>query len=248
MKKVLFPLFVAAVALCMCLFAGCGPAADNIEIADSLNLVCGETAALEYTVTPEDAKVNVSVSDEKVLTYSDGKVTALTAGKAVIKVADGRNSEVYAECEVTVAPPQGYTAYATEDYKLVYPSGWEKSTNGVITMFSDKTSENNINISSEKKNNFYWIMTDATYRKALESNFSIMGITVEFKSVKVNVYDYLGSSRVHTSVTYSLAGVEICQEQTIINSGDKTYLLTTTSNISDAKMFETLSEQFVSLK
>lgn len=82
-----------------------GPVAESVSLDQvSLSLVKGETAQLKATLTPADAIEPVvwSSSDEAVATVSDGKVTAVDAGKATITVRAGDKS---ASCEVTVSIP-----------------------------------------------------------------------------------------------------------------------------------------------
>ena len=73
---------------------------------DTLILAPDSTAQLTATLTPEDAFVSVlewSSSDDAVATVdADGKVTAVSQGKATITARSTDGSDVSASCEVTV--------------------------------------------------------------------------------------------------------------------------------------------------
>ena len=74
-------------------------------VPESLNLLVGEEAELSYTVEPENAdieSVTWSSSDAAVATVSEGKVTAVAAGQAVIAL---KVNDVEARCSVTVEEP-----------------------------------------------------------------------------------------------------------------------------------------------
>ena len=74
---------------------------------DKLDLTVDETADLTVTVTPADATDDTTAvwtsSDESVVKVENGKVTALKAGKATVKVEVGVFSD---ECEITVSAKQ----------------------------------------------------------------------------------------------------------------------------------------------
>ncbi|MBR4788921.1 MAG: Ig-like domain-containing protein [Bacteroidales bacterium] len=82
-----------------------GPLPEAITLDQaSLSLVKGESAQLTATVTPADATAPVvwASSDENIAVVSEGKVTAVNAGKAVITASVDDKS---ASCEVTVVIP-----------------------------------------------------------------------------------------------------------------------------------------------
>ena len=74
---------------------------------DKLDLTVDETADLTVTVTPADTTDDTTAvwtsSDESVVKVENGKVTALKAGKATVKVEVGAFSD---ECEITVSAKQ----------------------------------------------------------------------------------------------------------------------------------------------
>lgn len=82
----------------------------------------GDAVHLIVTLNPEDAD-NVqllwSSSDETVATVdAEGNVTAFSVGEAIIRVADADNTEIFAECKVTVekalVPLESITLSETE--------------------------------------------------------------------------------------------------------------------------------------
>lgn len=74
---------------------------------DKLDLTVDETADLTVTVTPADTTDDTTAvwtsSDESVVKVENGKVTALKAGKATVKVEVGAFSD---QCEITVSAKQ----------------------------------------------------------------------------------------------------------------------------------------------
>ncbi len=82
-------------------------AVDEIRITlsqDTLILDVNEIATLTATVTPEEtAEVIWSSSDESIVTVTDGVITAIAPGNAVVTAAVG---EVNAQCMVTVEEPE----------------------------------------------------------------------------------------------------------------------------------------------
>ena len=88
----------------------------------NINLTEGETATITATITPENAtdkSVKWTSSEESVATVSsDGKVTAVGCGTAVITVSSTDGSGVKSECNVTVTakfiPVTSITLSATE--------------------------------------------------------------------------------------------------------------------------------------
>jgi len=92
---------------------------------ESLQMTEGETYFLTATVTPTDASngsVVWSSSDENVATVdSDGKVTAVSVGSAIITVSATDGSGVKAECLITVNPIliSGITLSLSTDYLAI---------------------------------------------------------------------------------------------------------------------------------
>lgn len=86
--------------------------------ADNLRIPVEGEARLSYTVSPANAdvaSVSWTTSDASVVTVSDGKVSAVGAGSAVVTV---KVNEVEARCAVTVFIPAGYITLNHETYTL----------------------------------------------------------------------------------------------------------------------------------
>lgn len=78
------------------------PALQNISLDKTeLSLVAGETAVITAEAVPAEAEAvfEWSTSDGDIATVSDGTVTAIAPGEAVITVNSG---DISASCEVTV--------------------------------------------------------------------------------------------------------------------------------------------------
>lgn len=92
-----------------------GPLAESVTLdRTTLDMARGETVQLTATVTPAGVAepVTWTSSNEEVVVVSDGKVTAVNAGKAVVTAQIGDKS---ASCEVTVTiPSEGITLSKTE--------------------------------------------------------------------------------------------------------------------------------------
>jgi len=81
------------------------PADEIVFDKDTLNLNIGESFTLTVTITPGTTTdvIEFESSDEKVVTISGGKVTAVGSGTAVVTVKAGDVSDT---CVVTVSIPQ----------------------------------------------------------------------------------------------------------------------------------------------
>lgn len=232
--------FVRWVSLALCcsfliLFAGCTPEAKEIKFEEtSVSLSWQEARELSYTVTPANAKVEVSVvvSDETVVKYEDGTLTALTAGTATVQLVSPKDGSVYTECAVTVAPSEGYTAYATSDYKMLYPSSWGKTSSGDMVMWIDLATDSNISIVQEPRNESYWALSIESYKQQIEEAYKMilaaLGESVTFHTATLEPVEYLGQSRLEITLDYTMIGLRIYQHQIILHAGDSTYTLTMT--------------------
>lgn len=91
--------------------------------SSTLYLPIGESRKLNYTVTPSNAKTTVSWASDNTAVATvddDGNVTAIKAGKAVIKVQT--DNGCWATCEVTVPERYYYlVVWLQEDGFVVYP-------------------------------------------------------------------------------------------------------------------------------
>ena len=98
---------------------------------DKLDLTVDETADLTVTVTPADTTDDTTAvwtsSDESVVKVENGKVIALKAGKATVKVEVGAFSD---ECEITVSAKQ---------QSNIQPNHEKDNTNTLINSEKDGT-------------------------------------------------------------------------------------------------------------
>lgn len=92
-----------------------GPLAESVTLdRTTLDMARGETVQLTATVTPAGVAEPVTwiSSNEEVVVVSDGKVTAVNIGKAIVTAQIGNKN---ASCEVTVTvPTEGITISKTE--------------------------------------------------------------------------------------------------------------------------------------
>lgn len=92
-----------------------GPLAESVTLdKTTLDMARGETVQLTATVTPAGVAepVTWTSSNEEVVVVSDGKVTAVNIGKAIVTAQIGNKN---ASCEVTVTvPTEGITISKTE--------------------------------------------------------------------------------------------------------------------------------------
>jgi len=215
------------------------------------------TQELICTVQPADAPVKTEISDKTVVKYEQNTLTALTAGTATVKVYSTVDETVYAECTVTVAAPEGYTAYAAAnvDCKFVYPSSWEvQPAYGLLAAYIDMSTSSNVNLTSEYKNNTYFTASADTFKNALIESYESVNLTATISKCTVEKSDYLGYTRVHVVCDYSVSGNlangSFHQEQMILNSGTKTYVLTVTHKAQsiNQSQTDTILSEFVGLK
>lgn len=252
--------------VCVCLVTavvcfGCKPsepAVEKIELSQpAITLESGETCELTYTTTPEGASVmgfpirpdpaKYEWEDVFDCTVHDGiaEITALSTGTATLRIRASADESVYAECSVTVNPPEGYTPYRGDDFKFVYPSTWERTeAAGTLAAFKNENGTN-INITGEKKNAAYFLATADDFKKLLKQSWAAQGVTITELTCNIGKYD--SDQAVSVSYVYTIPSVGTCkQTQLIRHSSDKTYVLTVTS-ISEqvnAELNETIRNEF----
>ncbi|MCI8435739.1 MAG: hypothetical protein HFK10_07285 [Clostridia bacterium] len=252
--------------VCLCLVTavvcfGCKPSEPDVEKIElsqpAITLESGETCELTYTTTPEGADVMGSpirpnpakYEWEDVFSFrvNDGKVkiTALSTGTATLRIRAAADESVYAECTVTVKPPEGYTPYRGDDFKFVYPSTWEATeATGTLAAFKNENGTN-INIAAEKKNPSYFSATADDFKKVLKQSWAAQGVTITGLTCNAGKYD--SDQAVSVSYVYTIPGVGTCkQTQLIRHSSDKTYVLTVTyiSEQLDEELSETIRKEF----
>ena len=248
-------LTVLAVAACFSLSA-CGVKAESITLSEeAVVLDSNATHELVCTLQPENATVKVEISDKSVVKYEDNTLTAMTAGTATVKVVSTVDESVYAECAVTVNLPEGYEQYTGDDCKFAYPSSWSKFTaSGAIVAYRNNSSGSaNVNLVSEKKNNTYFRASAETFKTAIKNSLS-SAYSVNFTNCTVEKTTHAGYDRVRVVYDYTLSMGAISsvmhQEQMILHSGDKTFILTVTYTSSnyDENQVNTIFSEFAGLK
>lgn len=252
--------------VCLCLVTavvcfGCKPSEPDVEKIElsqpAITLESGETCELTYTTTPEGADVMGSpirpdpakYEWEDVFSFrvNDGKVkiTALSTGTATLRIRAAADESVYAECTVTVKPPEGYTPYRGDDFKFVYPSTWEATeATGTLAAFKNENGTN-INVTSEPKNNAYFLATAADFEKIIRQSLALMNITITGLECRVGKYD--SDQAVSVSSEYTVPGVgKYLLTQLIRHSSDKTYVVTLTymAGETDSELSETIRKEF----
>ncbi len=252
MKKFIIAFVLTIFAALSCFaFTACGVKAESIEFNEtSVTLESNASQGFKCTVQPENARVKISISDSTVVSYEKGVLTALTAGTAVVKVYSPDDEGIYAECNVTVNTPKNYVSYKNSDCKFVVPSSWSRFTvQGAEVAFRNAANSSNINLVSESKNNSYFTASARKFKNTITEAYEQSGYSVQFTDCKVDKSKYLGYDRVHIVYNYSLSGKDIHQEQMILTSGEKTYILTLTYDHTPvASQVETIFSEFVGLK
>ncbi len=81
------------------------PVSSIVLSDEKLTLICGKSAVLTAAVEPSELSEEVvwSTTDDGTVSVENGKITALSCGKATIVCAD-KTGKVKAECTVTVKP------------------------------------------------------------------------------------------------------------------------------------------------
>lgn len=251
MKKFILSLTMIILTFVACAaFSACGDgdgeagvAAESITFSETtIKFDSGATKELTYTVQPEDATVKIEISDSTVVKYENGTLTALTAGTATVKAYSSVDKSVYSECNVTVNMPSGYVLYTDANCKFAYPSSWTKNTVAGTTV-AYASGAANVNLTTENKSNAYFSASASMFQSTIETTYKLLNYTVKFNSCTVDKNNYAGYTRVHVVYDYTLNGTRIYQEQMILNSGNKTCVLTVTG--ATATQTETIFSQFV---
>lgn len=265
MKKFLTIVLSALILTTLCgLFTACTEAVELESFAiiapASTQVNAGEQFTLEYTTVPAEAaeriKVNWEISDSKKLSYKNGEFTALTCGSVTV-TAHVKGSDVTDTITLSVEPPAGYTYYTQGDYALVYPSNWQYEMMGAIPTWTDLISGNSINATSEDLNKSYFSAPAGSFQAAIETTYSLMGITVNFiEPVTLKRSTYLGVQRVQVNYHYSMSasGVTVTcyQKQLIFNDAEANLSCILTFTVmeedyseSASLIWETVSNQFM---
>ncbi|MDE7168058.1 MAG: Ig-like domain-containing protein [Clostridia bacterium] len=256
LNKLIAVLALTVLAVIACLsFSACGVKAESITLsAEEVVLESKATQELVCTLQPENATVKVEISDKSVVKYEDNTLTAMSAGTATVKVVSTVDASVYAECAVTVKLPEGYAQYTSADCKFAYPASWTKtSATGVIVAYRNSVNTANINLVSEKKNNTYFRASADTFKNAIKNSLS-SAYSINFTNCTVEKTTHAGYERVRVIYDYTLSMGAISntmhQEQMILHSGDKTFILTVTYNASayDETEVNTVFSEFAGLK
>lgn len=211
---------------------------ESIELdVNEITLENGEEYTLNYTVIPSNGKICFSF-DDTLLEYtvvSDGAVKIKTRGSGTgnFRISSAKDSNIYEDCKVTVALPQGYSQYKNTNYgvKFVYPSTW-KSENmpSSKAYYSSSNGLSNMNLIVEDKTNVYFTATADYYRRLIIDMYKTLGYTVVFSKCEIKKYD--NDTAVQVTMDYtlnmSLVSLSVHQEQFIKNSSSKTCGLTLT--------------------
>ena len=256
LNKLIAVLALTVLAVIACFsFSACGVKAESITLSEEeVVLESKATKELVCTLQPENATVKVEISDKSVVKYEDNTLTAMTAGTATVKVVSTVDESVYAECAVTVKLPEGYTQYTSADCKFAYPSTWSKtSATGTIVAYQNAGGSPNVNLVSEKKNNAYFKASAETFKAAIKNGLS-SAYSINFTNCTVEKTTYAGYERVRVVYDYTLSSFAgsstLHQEQMILHSGDKTFILTATypANNYDENQLNTIFSEFAGLK
>lgn len=117
------------------------PLAATAVSASNVTLEVGDEAQLTYTVTPElaDDTFTVTVTDNTIVSYENGKLTALKAGDTTITITSNVTDTVTTTCTVSVVTPTaptGMPAFAA-DKELAYVLGCDPSAAQNLENLSD---------------------------------------------------------------------------------------------------------------
>lgn len=264
MKK-FFAILVTAILCITCMaLAAC----DKVIPIESISIVqpasteirAGESFELAYTTAPEEAakeiKVNWKIDDTSVLSYKNGKFTALTCGTVKVK-ATVKGNTATDEIELKVTAPEGFSEYSNTGYKLVRPSNWSQSKVGQIYTWTASNGTTNMNVGTEELNKTYFVASAGSYQSMIETSYGLMGYTVKFdKATTVKKSTYLGVKRVQVTYLYTLtkgsSTMKFHQTQLIFNNSDANLscVLTVTFLQEDfdedaAKLQQTIFNQFM---
>ena len=155
---------------------------DGISLdIDDLTLTIGQTKSLNAVITPKLANnkgVMWSSANEEVVSVDDkGKITALSVGSSVITATSAENSNLFAECTVTVKDK--------DEYKSLKPDYWWNFENSFTDYWNGITSEicpngsgiNYLDVNSDilpPVGNYALNVSDANYSRINVGKFSFM--------------------------------------------------------------------------
>ncbi|MDE6471611.1 MAG: photosystem II reaction center PsbP family protein [Clostridia bacterium] len=222
-----------------------------------ITLENGEEYELKFTVTPANGTLEFSFSED-LLEYSvvsDGvvKLKTLGSGSGKFRISAKSDSSIYAECNINVPLPQGYSQYSNKSYglKFAYPSNWQKVSvqNTTVAYLNPIDNSSNMNLIVENKSDLFFTVTADYYKNLLLNMYKTLGYTVKFTKCEMIKYD--NDTAVRIIMDYSLVtpfGTSIIhQEQFIKNSSSKTCTLTLTFTNTgiDNDLVNTILTEFV---
>lgn len=265
MKKKFFTATLVLCIVCILIFSVACDNNDDVTIPvesivlekTDITLENGEEYELKFTVTPANGTVKFSFSED-LLEYSvvsDGvvKIKTLGSGEGKFRISAKSDSSIYAECNINVSLPQGYSQYSNKSYgiKFAYPSNWQKVSmqNTTVAYLNPIDNSTNMNLVVEDKSDLFFSVTADYYKNLLLNMYESLGYTVVFSKCEMTKYD--NDTAVRVIMDYSFVtpfGTSILhQEQFIKNSSSKTCALTLTFTNTgiDNDLINTVLNEFV---
>jgi uncharacterized protein YjdB len=196
----------------------------KISMAETQTLEVGDTTQLSVTYLPAYnnglEQVTWTTSDETVATVSqDGTITAVAAGTATITAALANQSEITAQCEVTVTTPQ--------------PGIRLEATEGSLAVGETLTLSPRMILPDDDAAETFWQSSDPTI--ALVQDGTITALAPGKTNITITHGDY--SAVYQLTVTAPLTAIQIANTLSEINVGETADLqvIYTPENTTDSK-------------
>ena len=148
----------------------------------SVSIMVGGSQTLKPLFTPAHAFTNELVwssSDETIITVdTNGVVTAVAEGEAIITATLVSNEDISATCNVTITPFVAYTFYGQDsDNNVDFAYNLTNNANGTVTIVADVLTSNpglgNISFSIDNEWKNMTKNADGTYTRTSEKAFSM---------------------------------------------------------------------------
>jgi hypothetical protein len=148
------------------------------------------------------------------------------------------NKQEKGEDQKDIVIPEGYRLYNDGTISFAYPENWTKQDGSLVILTG--TNGNNITVVYEAKTDAYENLTMETFNSVYKPAYEAMGLTVS--NVKIQKTTTNGLNIVQITQNTKNATASMKQTQYFVTLGDKTYTVTVTEVVSDAKLVSTVLE------
>ena len=148
---------------------------------------------------------------------------------------------------VEVPIPEGYQVYDNGAISFAYPEGWTKTDGSTVILTNPDGSGNNITVVYENKTDLYATMDVEGFNDKIKPSLEAAGMSVSNVSV-TQTENAGGFDLTKMSYSASFSGVNMTQTLYILNTKDKTYVVTITETTPDTALKKNVLDTLKTVK